>query len=238
MLEAVSRKRTINALAALVVAVVALLPQTLPSARAQASQQAPSHADLLRGAYGQYRANNDLLSYHLDVRVDPEKKFLTGKNTISFRMLTDDTRIQVDLTEALNVDKILFRATPLKYTRDSGAVFVDFPETLRAGRTYAIDFYYSGNPVEKGRFGGITFKKDPDGHTWINTSCEDEGASIWWPNKDQWRDEVENMRISVSVPAGLMDVSNGKFLGKTDLSDGYTRWDWLVQYPINNYDVS
>ena len=31
---------------------------------------------------------------------------------------------------------------------------------------------------------------------------------------------------------------NGKFLGKTDLGDGYTRWDWLVQYPINNYSVS
>ena len=33
--------------------------------------QAPTKADLLRGAYGRYRANNDLLSYHLDVRVDP-----------------------------------------------------------------------------------------------------------------------------------------------------------------------
>jgi aminopeptidase N len=27
-------------------------------------------------------------------------------------------------------------------------------------------------------------------------------------------------------------------MGKTDLGDGYTRWDWLVHYPINNYDVS
>jgi aminopeptidase N len=61
---------------------------------------------------------------------------------------------------------------------------------------------------------------------------------LWWPNKDQWRDEVENMRISVAIPNNLVDVSNGKFLGKTDLGDGYTRWDWLVQYPINNYDVS
>ena len=26
--------------------------------------------------------------------------------------------------------------------------------------------------------------------------------------------------------------------GKTDLGDGYTRWDWMVHYPINNYDVS
>ena len=78
----------------------------------------------------------------------------------------------------------------------------------------------------------------PSGHPWINTACEGIGASVWWPNKDQWRDEVENMQISVAIPNGLVDVSNGKFVGKTDLGDGYTRWDWLVQYPINNYDVS
>jgi aminopeptidase N len=46
------------------------------------------------------------------------------------------------------------------------------------------------------------------------------------------------MRISVAILNDLVDVSNGKFLGKTDLGDGYTRWDWLVQYPINNYSVS
>src|ERR1700677_3423884 len=199
---------------------------------------APTHADILRGEYGLYRANNDLLFYHLDIRVDPEKKFIGGKNTIRFKMLRDGTRIQLDLHSALNVDKILLGDTSLKYERDSGAVFVDFPETLHAGRVYSIDFYYSGNPLTTGRFGGITFQKDPSGHPWINTACEGTGASLWWPDKDQWRDEVENMQISVAIPNDLVDVSNGKFMGKTDLGDGYTRWDWLVQYPINNYDVS
>jgi aminopeptidase N len=199
---------------------------------------APTHADILRGEYGPYRANNDLLFYHLDIRVDPEKKFISGKNTIRFKMLQDGTRIQLDLHSALNVDKILLGDTTLKYERDSGAVFVDFPETLHAGRVYSIDFYYSGNPLETGRFGGITFKKDTEGRPWINTACEGTGASLWWPDKDQWRDEVENMQISVAIPNDLVDVSNGKFMGKTDLGDGYTRWDWLVQYPINNYDVS
>jgi aminopeptidase N len=224
--------------------------QTAPLAPAANSQQAPSaqtppqtpaaptRADILRGAYGQYRANNDLLFYHLDVRVDPEKKSISGKNTIRFKMLKDDTRIQLDLHQALQVDKILLGAKELKYEREFGAVFVDFPETLRAGRTYSIDFYYSGNPLETGRFGGIAFRKDPAGRPWINTACEGIGASVWWPNKDQWRDEVENMQISVAIPNDLVDVSNGKFMGKTDLGDGYTRWDWLVHYPINNYDVS
>ena len=216
------------------------------SSQAQVPQpvSTPTRANILRGEYGRYRANNDLLYYHLDVRVDPDKKFLKGHTEIRFKMLKDDNRIQLDLHDALKVDAIEWVAESnrpkieLKFTRDSGAVFVDFPETLKAGRTVTINFYYSGNPLETGRFGGIAFKKDPYGRHWINTACEGEGASIWWPNKDQWHDEVESMKISVSIPNDLVDVSNGKFLGKTDLGDGYTRWDWLVHYPINNYNVS
>src|SRR5687767_10030686 len=54
----------------------------------------PTRADILRGEYGRHRANNDLLSYQLDIRIDPEKKWISGKNTIRFRMLKDDARIQ------------------------------------------------------------------------------------------------------------------------------------------------
>jgi aminopeptidase N len=198
----------------------------------------PTRFDMLRGAYGPFRANNDLLYYHLDIRVDPEQKSISGKNSIRFRMLKPGTRIQLDLNEALNIDKILWNSADLKYERDTGAVFVDFPRTLRVGEIVTIEFYYSGHPTETGRFGAFTFKKDPAGRTWINTADEESGASMWWPNKDQWRDEAESMDIGVAVPTGLTDVSNGKFVAKTDLGDGYTRWDWHVSYPINNYDVS
>src|ERR1035441_227757 len=53
----------------------------------------PTRADILRGEYGPYRANNDLLFYHLDVRVDPEKKFLRGKVTIRFKIDRKSTRL-------------------------------------------------------------------------------------------------------------------------------------------------
>ncbi|MEA2205126.1 MAG: hypothetical protein QOE77_1902 [Blastocatellia bacterium] len=250
------KKQTRRLAGALCVLALTMLA-TVTSARAQTiATPAPTRFDILRGEYGRYRANNDLLFYRLDVRVDPDKKFLSGKTTVRFKMLKDDTRIQLDLHEALKIDRIVLAGkgqsakskggnaeagdalSELKYTRDSGAVFIDFPQTLKAGRVYTIDFYYSGNPQETGRFGAIAFKKDPQGRHWINTACEGIGASIWWPNKDQWRDEVENMEISVAVPNNLVDVSNGRFLGKTDLGDGYTRWDWRVNYPINNYNVS
>ena len=212
---------------------------TAPAPAAPPSTEGPpTRADFLRGEYGRYRANNDLLFYRLDVRVDPDARSIAGRNTIRFRMLADDTRIQLDLAANLDVDRIMLGVTPLAYERDLDTVYVDFPSMLRAGEEYSIDFQYSGHPQQQGRFGGMAFRMDPAGHHWITTACEDEGARVWWPNKDQWRDEVERMDISVAVPNGLIDVSNGRFVGKTDLGDGYTRWDWQVQYPINNYNVA
>jgi len=246
------------------VAIVALPAQTPPPAQGQGqaagvgqatgrqgrgAQTPPTvpqfpaamRANLLRGQYGPYRANNDLLFYHLDIRVDPVAKKISGKNTIRFKMLKDDTRIQLDLFANLAIDKIAFTGTTgtmLTYYREMNTVLVEFPETLKTGQTYAIDFYYSAAHSDESRLGGITFGQDPAGRPWIYTTCEGPGAATWWPNKDQWRDEVESMRISVAVPNGLTDVSNGRFVAKTDLGDGYTRWDWHVQYPINNYNVS
>jgi aminopeptidase N len=230
--------RTLVAVMSLGASASAQTPPPPASPQAPPTERPVTRENILRGEYGRYRANNDLLFYHLDVRVDPEKKFISGKNTIRFKMLKEDTRIQLELYANLTIEKILLAATPLKYERDVNTVFVDFPETLKAGREYSIDVHYSGNPLETGRFGAMAFRKDPIGRHWITTSCEGPGASIWWPNKDQWRDEVETMRISVAVPNDLVDVSNGRFLGKTDLGDGYTRWDWQVHYPINNYNVS
>src|SRR5204862_1766561 len=174
---------------ALVVFVGVQAQQTPPPAPAAAparpqvltTQLPPTRADFLRGEYGPYRANNDLLFYRLDVRVDPVQKSIAGTNTIRFRMLKDDTKIQLDLYANLHVDRITMGGTTLKYERDLNTIYVDFPDTLKAGREYAIDFHYSGQPKQQGRFGGMAYLKDPNGRDWIFTACEDEGAAVWWP---------------------------------------------------------
>ena len=217
---------------------LAAAQQAEPTPPRPSTLRAPSLTDILRGEYGRYRANNDLLYYDLDIRVNPEKKFISGKNTIRFKMLKDDTRIQLELFSNYTIEKIVMGAQTLKYERDHNTVYVDFPETLRSGRTYSIEFHYSGQPREQGRFGAMAFRTDPAGKHWINTANEGEGSASWWPSKDQWRDEPEGADIRVAVPNGLTNVSNGRFMGKTDLGDGYTRWDYRVHYPINSYNVS
>src|SRR5688500_4600549 len=104
----------------LILVVSAVLGATAATAQQKepppTTQRAPSRAELLRGEYGRYRANNDLLHYDLDVRIDPDTKWIGGKNTVRFKMLKDDTRIQLELFANLNIDRILSVARELKYT--------------------------------------------------------------------------------------------------------------------------
>ena len=157
----------------------------------EAATREPTRADILRGGWGPYRANNDLLFYHLDVRVDPDKKFISGRNTIRFRMLKDDTRIQIDLTPALNVDKIMYGSVPLRYEREFGAVFIDFPEALKKGRVYDIDFYYQAIPPGDRPFGGVRPVRNrlPAG-TGSTPPGQPHRPKVWWAETmDQQRNE-------------------------------------------------
>ena len=87
--------------------------------------------------------------------------------------------------------------------------------------------------------GGFVFSQDAAGKPWVATAVQGTGASLWWPNKDQQADEVDSMLISVTVPAGLKDVSNGRICARLPaLPGGATRYDWAVRNPINNYDVA
>ena len=202
------------------------------------AQMVFDRADTLRGTYGPYRSNNDLLAYDLDLRVDPEARAIAGSNRITLRMLEDATRIQLDLFAQLAIEQVLLEGEELTYTREGNAFFVDFPRTQAAGDTVAIDVHYAGAWGEGGRSRGISFRSDSLGNPWITTSCEGIGASSWWPNKDQMPDEPERVTMAVTVPSELMDVSNGRFLGAEDLGDGTMKYRWEIHNPINNYSVS
>ena len=73
----------------------------------------------------------------------------------------------------------------------------------------------------------------------MGVAVQGTGASLWFPCKDTQSDEPDlGATIKVAVPNGLMDVSNGRLTGSEDLKNGYTRWDWEVKNPINNYDIT
>jgi len=86
--------------------------------------------------------------------------------------------------------------------------------------------------------GGLTWKKDNNGKDWIVTTCQGDGASLWWPNKDHAYDEPDSMLISITVPNLLMDVSNGRLRSIQENKDSTKTYNWFVSNPINNYGVN
>ena len=198
--------------------------------------------DSLQGGLRIERTSYDVKRYDLNITINPEQKSIKGFNEISFEVMVPTQKIQLDLFDNMKVDSIIWNTKKLKYVRDNDAVFIDFPEKLASKSNHKLKFYYSGNPkIAKNApwDGGFVFKKDSNGKDFIGVAVQGTGASLWYPVKDSQTDEPDNgASIKVAVPNGLMNVSNGRFLGSQDLKNGYTRWDWEVKNPINNYTIT
>jgi len=207
-----------------------------------ANAQIYTRRDSLQGGLRPERTNFDVQRYDLNITINPDERTIAGYNDITFIALESTAKIQLDLFENMNVDSIVFDKATLTYKRDNDAVFITFPKPLKKGSEQKVRFYYSGKPkVAKNApwDGGFVFRKDTDGKPWVGVAVQGTGASLWFPVKDHQTDEPDRgASIKVAVPNGLMNVSNGRFTGSEDLKNGYTRWDWEVKNPINNYDIT
>nr|BFF38181.1 M1 family metallopeptidase [Tenacibaculum mesophilum] len=197
--------------------------------------------DSLRGSITPERSWWDLTYYHLDVTVNPDKKFIKGKNTVQYKVLKPYQVLQIDLQPPLKITKATQNNKELKVISEGNAHFIQLQSPQKKGTVNSVDVYYEGKPKEAIRApwdGGFSWKKDSNGNHFVATSCQGLGASVWWPNKDHMYDEVDSMAISVRVPKNLMDVSNGRLRNIEKHNDDTTTYHWFVDNPINNYGVN
>ena len=196
--------------------------------------------DTLRGSVTPERAWWDLTYYHLDIAVDLDNKFIKGSNTIEYKVLEPNKKLQVDLQSPLKITKVEQNGKELTFSSEGSAHFINLIEKQRKGKINSVKVYYEGNPKEAVRApwdGGLSWTRDSNGKHFAATSCQGIGASIWWPNKDHMYDEVDSMLISVNVPKGLMNISNGRLTKIEEFEDTNT-YHWYVSNPINNYGVN
>ncbi|WP_437369174.1 M1 family metallopeptidase [Maribacter litoralis] len=194
--------------------------------------------DTLRGSITPEREWWDLNYYHLDIAVDPDDKFISGSNTIRYKVLEPHQVLQVDLQPPLTIEKVTQDGKELEVKHDVNAHFVPLSKPQIKGEFNEIIVTYSGHPKEAVNApwdGGFSWKKDNNGKDFVATSCQGLGASVWWPNKDHMYDEVDSMLISVKAPKELMNISNGRLRSVDKVSNTY---NWFVSNPINNYGVN
>lgn len=197
--------------------------------------------DSLRGSITPERVWWDLTYYHLSVSVDPSTKTLVGSNRVDYKVLSENQIIQIDLQAPLQLHSASQNGENLEITEEGPAHFIKLKKKQEIGAVNSLLLNYSGQPVEAENApwdGGITWTKDKNGKDFIASSCQGDGASLWWPCKDHMYDEVDSMLMSITVPEHLMNVSNGRYRGTDENDDGTKTFHWFVNNPINNYGVN
>src|ERR1035437_5428056 len=197
--------------------------------------------DTLRGTITPERAWWDLTYYHLDIVVNPADSTINGTNTVTYRVIKPAGLMQIDLQEPLKIIKAVQNNNVLNFKREGNVYWIELAEKQEQGRIYSVVLTYGGKPKVSTRppwSGGITWKKDKNGLPFIASSCQGDGASLWWPCKDHMYDEPDSMLISVNVPGNLMDVSNGRLRSVVKQKNKTTTYNWFVANPINNYGVN
>lgn len=197
--------------------------------------------DTLRGSITKEREWWDVKKYHLDIKVNPVDSTITGSNTIGYKVLKEYSLMQIDLQTPMEIYKVIQDGKELKYKREGNAFFIELVAAQKVGAIKELIVFYGGKPkvaINPPWDGGITWRKDSSGKSFIGSSCQGLGASVWWPNKDHMYDEVDNMLISINAPKDLMAVSNGRLQSVKQMKDGTKTYNWYVSNPINNYGVN
>jgi len=218
-----------------------LIAATLAAPPANAQQF--TRADTLRGSITPQRAWWEVTFYDLQTTIHSQDSTIEGQNTIYYRVIDTPQKMQIDLQSPMRITQITQRKTPLSFQRfdDTNAYFIDMPEGLKRDSIYQLTVQFEGKPkvaVNPPWDGGFIWRQDSLGNPWIATANQGLGASVWWPNKDHQTAEPDSMRISITTPDSLVNVSNGRLQNMSYSLDGTITWNWMVTNPINNYSVA
>lgn len=199
--------------------------------------------DSLRGGLAFERTTYDVLKYELDLYVFPDKKMISGANTITFKVVEDTDKIQIDLFENMVIDGVSSREfDKIETTRKHDAVYLHFPKVLTKDSIHSIRFSYYGNPTvaENAPWdGGFVWSKDSNAKDFVGVAVQGTGASLWYPCKDSQSDEPDwGAIITLNIPDGLVGVSNGRLLSSKKTENNFTAWTWEVKNPINSYNIT
>ncbi len=208
----------------------------------QSNAQKYTRTDSLMGSITPERAWWDLKYYDLDVKVNIDEKYISGKNTVLFQATAPGQIMQIDLQPPMKITAVHQGDVSLTWTKDGpNAHMIKLSESQEKGQLSAITIFFEGQPHEAVKppwDGGITWDEDSKGLPFVASANQGIGASIWWPCKDHPADEVDSLKISVNAPKGLWNISNGRMTDMKLESDGSRTTTWEVKNPINSYGVN
>ena len=198
------------------------------------------------GKLSSLQAACDVKFYDLKLQINPDDRYISGKLTVEAKIVQPINEFILDLDSLLQVEMVR-QVTPSKtfqkldFKHINGKIFITLKHTCQPGESISIEVWYSGKPriaPNPPWEGGFTFSKTPSGAHWIATTCQTNGADLWWPVKDHVSDEPDSMALHIRVPNPLVVASNGKLVSTEKHADSTTTYNWFISTPINVYNVA
>lgn len=184
--------------------------------------------------------------YDLQLQVNPADSTIAGTLLARAEIVSPTEWFVLDIDPVLAVDTIYLvdaggRKKAAAYERRGGKIWIAFPVTRQPGEFAAAEIHYGGRPRIAPRppwDGGFTWARTASGQPWIATSCQDNGADVWWPNKDHVSDKPDSMALHITVPEPLVVASNGVLRRVDAYRNGMRTYYWAITNPISNYNVA
>jgi len=178
--------------------------------------------------------NFDVTYYRCEWEVNPAVRYINGKVTIYFSIVSATSNIQLDLMNPLVVDSVKQRNLLLAKQHLNNVLTVSFPATVNSGDIDSITVFYKGVPPNTG-FG--SFIQDQHQGTPVMWSLsEPYGSRDWWPCKNGLDDKADSIDIIITAPAQYKSAANGLLQSETLISGNTKKvtW-WKHRYPIASY---
>ncbi|MBP6732801.1 MAG: M1 family metallopeptidase, partial [Chitinophagales bacterium] len=182
-----------------------------------------------RAATGNYNVTYT----RLELNVDPAVKYISGAVTMCFVPDRDIISLELDLSDSLKVDSIIYNGIKLGYGHTADIVNVNFNSVLLAGIVDSIKIFYQGVPAGGNGFGSFV-QSQHDSVPVIWTLSEPYGAKDWWPCKQNLADKIDSLDVIVTTPAAYRVASNGLLISEISIGNSKV-YHWKHRYPIAAY---
>lgn len=168
----------------------------------------------------------DHYDLELDYEIRPNR--LSGHAVLHGRMLSDASRIELDL-RGLKVSQVLVNNAKARF-RQSRAKLV-LHTRLAAEETFTLDVRYAGKPrAHRGTWGDVGWEELSDG---VLVAGQPNGAATWFPCNDHPRHKA-TYRCTVLLDSDYTAISNGE-LRQVTPQGSRTSWTWESNHPVATY---
>ncbi len=182
----------------------------------------PGHGDLRYAA----------VEYDLDLDYAIASNHLSGRTTISLRILLPTSAIELDLSGALRVTGVTVSgATLRRHTHRGGRLTLRFAEELSAGHLLTVVVATKGSPRPmRGPDGLAGWEELEDG---VIVASQPHGAPSWYPCNDRASDKA-SYRLTLACDTAYTVIANGRLTGRRKVGRK-TAWTYVQDEPMAPY---